>query len=393
MRRTRATWLAYLLLGAYAYLQAAPGAIVPFLRAELALGYPAAALHLTLFAAGGLLAGATGPALERRVGRTRTVWLGAAGMSAAVLALAAGRSPAATLPAALAMGWIGTWVLVGVQAALADEHREAQAVALSESNVLASAGALSVPAAVATAEAAGLGWRAGLLVAVAAFAALGLAFRATRLADDGVVEAGPVGGGLPRRARAALVLVGAGAAAEWSVGFWAASFLQEEVGLPAAVAVAATTAFYAAMLAGRVMGSLLARRVGAPRLLAASLALAAAGFPLFWLAGDPVLAVAGLVVVGFGLGDAFPLSIALALKAAPGRAARVSARGVQAGALAVLSLPLGLGVLADRVALRPAFALVPVLLALSAAALWAATATAPAPPAPVGAAPAAGRRP
>ncbi len=339
--RTRATWLAYLLLGTYAYLQSAPGAIVPFLRAELGLGYAAAALHLTLFATGSLVAGATSPAAERRLGRTGATWAGAGGLCAAALALVAGRSPAVTLTAALAMGWLGTWVLVAVQSALADEHGEGRAVALSESNVLASAGALAVPAVVAGAETAGLGWRAAILVAIAAFAALALANRGVPLVDG--TPPGPAGaagaaaapgagagagGRLPRGVWPGIALVSAGVAAEWCIGFWAATFLQEEVGLAPAVAVGATTGFYAAMLAGRVAGSVLARRVGAVPLLGAALLVAAAGFPVFWLAGDPVVAVAGLALVGLGLGDVFPLSIALAMAAAAATAARVSALGV-----------------------------------------------------------------
>jgi hypothetical protein len=38
-RRDRLTWIAYLVLGWYAYLQAAPGLVIAHLRNELGLSY------------------------------------------------------------------------------------------------------------------------------------------------------------------------------------------------------------------------------------------------------------------------------------------------------------------------------------------------------------------
>jgi MFS family permease len=375
MVRGRSTWLAYLLLGAFCYLQASPGPVVPFLRAELGLGYATAALHMTAFSVGALLAGSAYPALERRVSRTRTVWAAALFMGVATVLLTLGGNPVVTIGATFLMGALGTPILLSVQAALADQHGERRAVALTEANAVASAGSLAVPAAVAAAEAAGLGWRAGILAILLAFAALAVAFRGTRLAPPptaavldpaaGSEVAAP--GRLPRRAVAALVLVLGGAAIEWCVSFWAATFLSDVVGLPATAAVAVTTGFYAAMLAGRAGGSVLAGRWGASRLVGAALVVTGAGIPLFWLAPSAPLAVTGLIVTGLGVSVMFPLGLALAMAAAPLQAARVSARMVQVGAAAIGLLPLALGALAGRIALRPAFAIVPALLLLAAA--------------------------
>ena len=53
--------------------------------------------------------------------------------------------------------------------------------------------------------------------------------------------------------------------------------------------------FYLGILAGRLGGAWLTRRAGwTVPLLFASLAITAAGFLAFWLAGTPVLAIAGL---------------------------------------------------------------------------------------------------
>jgi hypothetical protein len=56
-KRDRLTWLLYLLLGFYAFMQAALGPIVPFLRAELNLSYTVTGFHVSAFALGCLVRG------------------------------------------------------------------------------------------------------------------------------------------------------------------------------------------------------------------------------------------------------------------------------------------------------------------------------------------------
>ena len=51
-RRDRLTWIVYVVAGWFAYLQAAPGLIVPHLREELDLSYSVGGLHVAAFAAG-----------------------------------------------------------------------------------------------------------------------------------------------------------------------------------------------------------------------------------------------------------------------------------------------------------------------------------------------------
>ena len=58
-RRDRLTWVAYVMLAWFAYLQASPGVVVPHLRDELDLSYSVGGLHLAAFAAGSMAAGLT----------------------------------------------------------------------------------------------------------------------------------------------------------------------------------------------------------------------------------------------------------------------------------------------------------------------------------------------
>ena len=60
-RRDRLTWVTYALLAWFAYLQAAPGLVVPYLRDELDIGYTTGGLHVGAFAAGSVVGGFTAP--------------------------------------------------------------------------------------------------------------------------------------------------------------------------------------------------------------------------------------------------------------------------------------------------------------------------------------------
>ena len=94
-RRDRLTWLAYALLAWFAYLQAAPGLVVPHLRDELDIGYTTGGLHVAAFATGSILAGITATRLEARVGRRALLWGAALLMALGFAGLTLGRVPGA----------------------------------------------------------------------------------------------------------------------------------------------------------------------------------------------------------------------------------------------------------------------------------------------------------
>ena len=232
----------------------------------------------------------------------------------------------------MVIGFCGALLLVASEALLSDRHGEWSAVALSESNVAASACAISAPLLVGAFAAAGLGWRAALAAPVAALILLAvLSFSRSRarpergaLPGDG--DARPGSRTLPPRYWAFWALVSLGVASEWCVGYWGADFLAGGAGLTRPGAATALTLFFVAMLAGRLLGSRLARAVPSTTLLAATLCVALVGFPLFWLSGGTTPALAGLFVTGLGIGSIYPLGVSAALAAAPGNADVAAAR-------------------------------------------------------------------
>ena len=371
--RTPTTWLAYLLTGYFLYLQSSLGPLMPFLRAELGMSYTTTSLHFSAFALGVLPAGLLGERLSGAFGRRRLIWGGGSLMAAGALLLTTGVHPAVTLAGTLVMGTFGGLLLMNLQATLSDGHGGRPSVALSESNVVASLCAVVAPLAIGAFERAGvLGWRGALLTAVVALALVFWRFRRAPIpdaravgADGETVSSGP----LPLLFWGYCVVLALGAAVEWSMAFWGAAFLQDEVGFREAGAAALMGAFFAAMLLGRVAGSRLARRFSAVPILFGAQLVAIAGFALFWLvpltvpgAWGAATSVVGLFVTGLGVANLYPFSLSAATGSVPGRADKAVARIALTGGSAILLAPFVLGSAADVFGIGKAYGVVAAIL-------------------------------
>lgn len=362
--RDRRTWAAYLALGLFAYLETSIGPAMPFLRAELGLGYAAASLHFSAFAAGAIVSGFLGERWARRLGRTRALWGGLAGMALGALLVALSPTVVGTLLGALAMGLIGTLSLMANQAALSDMHGVLRTIALTESNVAATGTAIFAPLAIGGFAAAGLGWQLGLAVTVPWALLLWRSFRAVRFPPPAATgERHGQGGGLPIAFWMLWVVLFLVAAAEWCVAYWGADFLASVIGLAPARAATAMTVFFAAMTGGRWIGSRLARRYRTLPLLLAAIALAGGGFLVFWLAATPLVSLPGLFVAGLGIANLYPLTLGAATGAGAHDIDRATARLAIASGGALLTAPLAVGAISDAAGMRWGFGIVAPLLA------------------------------
>ena len=366
-RRDRLTWVAYLVLAWFAYLQAAPGLVIGHLRDELGMSYSTGGLHVAAFAAGALVAGVASTRLERALGRRRLFWGAAALMGAGAIGLTAGRIAPLTVGSVLVMGVGGGLLLVTIQAALADHHGERRAVALAEANVAASAAYVVLIGVLSLTAALELGWRVALLISLAVPALAWWSNR--RVAIDAPPHSRVEHGRLPGVFWVAGAMLFCTTAAEWCITAWGATFVEDVAGVSTDTAVALMAGYFGGVLAGRVLGSRLARRHDPARVLALALAVTAAGFAILWPANAALPALVGLSLVGLGVGNLFPMGIAVTVALVPARAALASGRAVVMTSFAVLLAPLTVGTLADSTSLRAAFAVVPVVLALAAMAL------------------------
>jgi fucose permease len=172
-----------------------------------------------------------------------------------------------------------------------------------------------------------------------------------------------------RRVPPTLIVVFAIVGLEFSLSFWLASYLSDEIGLARGAAAAVVSGLYAANLAGRLLASRLARHTSAERLLAAALGTALVGLPLLLVATGAPVAAAGIAVAGVGIGAMFPLTSALHVKAS-----RRNADGALGEVLTVASVgqiagPLTAGAIAQVAGLRAGLLVLPALTLLAAGAL------------------------
>ncbi|ATL25729.1 MFS transporter [Streptomyces formicae] len=373
--RDSVTGMAYGGLALYAYVLYVQGPLLPLLREETHLSYAAMSAHSTLFAAGGIVTNLLYARVSARLGGRRLFWAaaGALAASALLLALGAWAGVAYTLAASLAMGVTGATLQTATASALSDHHGPHRERALVEANAGASATALIAPLAVGAFQAGGPGWRAALVVPLLAGVVLYVACRkvpfgtvpaagSTDRRKDGRGNPGP----LPARFRLLCTLLGIVVGLEFCVVFYGAPHLSSGVGLSADGAATAMSLFAAGALAGRLVGSSVARPGRARRLVVAALAVTGAGFLPLWAATAAPVALVALFVTGFGVANLFPLVLSLAIEVAPDQSDRITARVYLTASTAIMCAPLLLGALSDRIGVRPAFGVTALLIAVAA---------------------------
>lgn len=370
--RDALTWLLYLLLGYYAFLQGGLGPLMPFLRSELRMSHTLGGLHVSAFSLGSIVVGVVGDRVTRALGRRWALWLGAAGMGAGALTLVLAQFVAFTLLGALLMGLGGGLLLVTIQAALSDHHGERRTIALVEANVIASAAAALAALLIGGLQRSGIGWRGAIILGLALLVVLAL--RGWRLEIPRQVEQRTQNSDAGRSAQPAKlplifwgywVILFLGVAAEWSVVVWSADFLVAGGGASVTAAASSVAIFFGSEMLGRLISSRLARRLPGERLLIFAAIVALIGVPLFWLAPILALRLLGLALAGLGIGNLYPVTLALATGSAPAHADAASARVALAAGLAVLCAPLALGNIADRAGITHAYGLIGVILALA----------------------------
>ena len=364
LERDALTRLTYVALGLWGFLLYALGPALPELRRDFDVSRTVVSFHTTLVALGAVAVGLFGARVVARLGRRRAFWTAVAGAGAGAATLALGQALPVTLPGAAVMGFSGGLLVVLIQAILADRHGRLSAAALSEANALATLMGGVAPFSIALAILAGSDWRAPVLViALVGVPLLGVVCRSVRVPPGSVPAAGADAARLPRtywRLWTALVLF---VSAEFCVALWSVDYLETEVGLRRSAATGFASLFLLGMAAGRAGGGRLARQLSSARLLAGSLAVAAAGFAGFWLAPWPAAAVVGLALTGVGIALLYPLTVALAIGAVPGRSVTASARIALGSGVAIALAPFLLAAIADAAGLFRAFAIVPALLA------------------------------
>lgn len=367
-RRNRLVWTVYLLWGWWSFCMTLIGPAIPYLRRQFSMDYALAAMHMTTFALGMVLSGFLTPAALRRLGVMGGMWTGMAGCLAGTILLVLASSPGVSLFAVMIMSLFGSMSLTTFQISLTSLFPTRRAAVLMEATVVASLGSAAAPFLIALGAMTVLGWRI-----VAPALGLGLALVAaggwssTRSHARGDHAKLPdAGGGLPFAYWLCWLLLLAGVAVEWCLGFWSAEYLKDLPGRSLSVAAAGTGVYQVAAVASRLASSRIAGRVREPRFLAVGMLLVAAGFPLFWVRAGIPSAFLGLALCGAGTAVFYPLAMSLAVGSSGQRVRRATANAPIAIGLSVGLAPLSLGRLADRLGLATALWMVPLILGLMA---------------------------
>lgn len=133
---------------------------------------------------------------------------------------------------------------------------------------------------------------------------------------------------------------------------WSGVYLRQTLGLSALLGGSGVAVFYGAMAAGRLGAAWVIRRFGNRATLLGAGLLSAGGMVLSLATREPLLVVAGFLVVGLALSAVVPIAFSAAGDIAPGRAGAAISAVTTLGYGGFLLGPVIVGGLAEIFGLR-----------------------------------------
>jgi predicted MFS family arabinose efflux permease len=372
-RRDTVTATGYSAMAMWSWFLYGFGAALPLLRDEQGISRTLLGLHSLAIAAGGITAGLINVAVIRRLRRRGAGVAGSCLIACGTVVLVLAPAPAISLAACLVIGAGGPMVFNSVVPAITAHHAAGSPAILSEGNAIASVVGLVSPLAVGAAVGLGWSWRPAILAVGPMIVFFVLCMSripaGTAAVDAPLPSRSELPAGLPPVFWVYLLLLMACIAVEFCCASWSADLLRQRAALSEAAASVGVTAVAAGMAAGRAVIGYLARVYSPERILAGALALSLAGWLVVWPTTRPAVMLAGLVVVGLGLGGHYPLGMALSLRAVPDQMDTASSRNALGISLASGLAPFTLGTVADATSTHTAFLIIPVLIIAATAAL------------------------
>lgn len=356
-KRDRFTWVVYVLLGFFALIQSSLGPIMPYLREELDLSYTVGGMHVSAFAIGMILASLTAAQLTAKWGRRLLFWGGALGMAAGGGFISIGLIAPVTIFGAFLMGYLGSYLLVTIQAVLSDWHGVFRATALTEANIMASILAAVSPVVVAFGATTSLTWRLIYIIAGLFWVLLYITQRSVPIprSKQKQPETKEESGHLPRIFWLVWLVLSIGVAIEWSMVAWTADYLTTAANVTTESASAMVGIVLGAMVVGRVIASALTRKFSSRVLMWLAITTMGIGFPLLISQISEATTVIGLFLCGAGIANMFPLGLAIASDIGSEFPDLASSRISLAAGLAILLAPQLLGSLADQIGITAAY--------------------------------------
>jgi len=294
-------------------------------------------------------------------------WGGGLGMAVGSVVLVMAPNAYLSLLGTLLMGLLGGVLLMLVHSTLSDRHGVRRNVAITEANLTASVAACFCPLLIGGLQLWGGGWRATLLVGVGWMLLMVVCWTREPVPTSQAPAVSPEAPAvrLPAAFWSWWMVMFFVVSVEWSMGMWAAVFLETVVGLPKVWAATLMVVYFVAAAVGRVSALHLTRTTPLHVLLGRAFAITGVGLLLFWLPRTLYFAITGLLLCGLGIANFFPLTLALAVNTCPAHSDAASARLMLAVGLAGLTVPFSIGLVADRSSLQIAYTIVGVVLLLA----------------------------
>jgi fucose permease len=152
---------------------------------------------------------------------------------------------------------------------------------------------------------------------------------------------------------------------EFSLSFWLASYLNDEIGLARGTAVALVSALYAANLVGRLLTSRLSRRADPELILAVALLTALLGVAVLLAAQSAAPAMVGVAIAGMGIAATFPMASSLHVQASGRTANSALGQTLTIASIGQIIGPFAAGVIAQATDLRVGLLVLPVLVVIA----------------------------
>jgi MFS family permease len=253
---------------------------------------------------------------------------------------------------------------VGINASAVDLERAAGRRVMAVLHAAFSAGGVAGALSAGALLSAGVDYRMVYLVLLPPLGVVILAVTITRFPPPG----GSSGDGAAREAglyrNLPLILIAVIATlallSEGEMEHWSGIYLRQTLGLSALLGGSGVAVFYGSMAVGRLGAAFVISRLGNRRTLLGAGLLAAGGMALALATREPLLVVAGFLVVGLALSAVVPIAFSVAGDLAPGRAGAAISVVTTLGYGGFLLGPVIVGGLAEVVGLRVALGIIAV---------------------------------
>ena len=329
------------------------------LSASLDLSPGPLGLALFVGAAASILAMALLGWTADRLGRRAFLTIFGCVFGAGIAALAFAGGYAALLAALIVLYAASGLYDVGINAGAVDLERSSGRRFMAVLHASFSAGGVVGALSAGALLSAGVDYRRVYLMVLIPLVAVILAVATTRfLSTTGSTERSDKAGlgGLYRSLPLMLIAVIAtlGLLSEGEMEHWSGVYLRRTLGLSALVGGSGVAVFYGAMAAGRLGAAWTIARFGNRRTLLGAGLLTAGGMGLALATREPVLVIAGFLLVGLALSAVVPIAFSVAGDLAPGRAGAAISVVTTLGYGGFLLGPVVVGGLAELLGLRVA---------------------------------------